>query len=198
MLEDLDKIDWNRFPAGDVPQLLRTLLSPDEEQRYAAVNELFDDICHQGTIYEASIYAIPFLIELLQSSATPDRSTVAVLLASIASGNGFFEVHAEINPGPITWREILAREGRDLDKELEREREITTAVRREAAKGLPLLIPFLSDPEPDVRSAVARALGAFPEHHDAHLEILTQALKTETDEDVRGEIEESIGRLRST
>ena len=170
----------------------------DRNQRDHAARELFGNIWHQGTVYEATAYTVPFLIELLHCPSTPGHSTVAMLLASIAAGCGYLEVHARSDAGETEWRKILAREGKSLDDELERERSITKSVRDEASKGFPLLIPFLSDPEPEIRSAVAEALGAFPEHRNTHLPFLNQALKTETDEHVRGQIEESITRLRST
>jgi HEAT repeat protein len=203
MLDGLDQIDWKQLthaygPADDVPALIRALLSQDKRQRDHAIYELFGNIYHQGTVYEATAHAVPFLIELLDDPSTPDRSIVACLLASIADGCGYLEVHARPEWGESTWRKILAKEGKTLEDELEREHERTISVRGEAIKAVPKLLPYLSDPEPEVRSSVAAALGAFPEYRDVHLSQLAQALATETDDEVRERIEGSIARLNAT
>jgi hypothetical protein len=74
MLENLDTIDWRNLqhaygPATDVPDLIRALASHDEEVRQSAMYELYGTIWHQDTIYEATAYAVPFLIELLESDS---------------------------------------------------------------------------------------------------------------------------------
>ena len=40
-------------------------------ERKLAFDELFTNIWHQGTEYEASIYAPPFLVELLRNELVP-------------------------------------------------------------------------------------------------------------------------------
>lgn len=202
MLDGLDQIDWKQLthaygPADDVPALIRTLLSQDKSERDRAIYELFGNIYHQGTVYEATAYAVPFLIELLDDPSTPDRSIVACLLASIADGCGYLEVHARSEWGESAWREILAKEGKSLEGELDREHKQTSSVRGEAIKAIPKLLPFLSDPEPGVRSSVAGGLGAFPEYRGVHLPKLVQALAAETDDEVREKMEESIARLNA-
>ncbi|MCI0553203.1 MAG: hypothetical protein L0287_19820 [Anaerolineae bacterium] len=47
-----------------------------------------ENIIHQGTVYEASYYAIPFLVELLKSSTTPDKADIATLLADMGNNSG--------------------------------------------------------------------------------------------------------------
>jgi hypothetical protein len=65
MLESLDKIDWSKLnhaygEASDIPALIRSLLSNDKKVRDGAMYELCGNILHQGTVYEASSYAVPF------------------------------------------------------------------------------------------------------------------------------------------
>ncbi len=66
MLDNLETIAWSELKhaygkAGDVPGMIRSLGSPDEHVRRDALGALFETICHQGTVYEASPFAVPFL-----------------------------------------------------------------------------------------------------------------------------------------
>ncbi|MEU0560652.1 hypothetical protein [Dactylosporangium sp. NPDC006015] len=92
MLDGLDDIDWASLehaygPAADVPGHLRALRSGAAGDRRGALSGLYGGICHQGTRYEASAPAVPFLLELLADPATPDRAAVVELVASIAVGH---------------------------------------------------------------------------------------------------------------
>ena len=91
MLDGLDSIDWSQLehaygPAVDVPDQIRALVSPDEKTRARALWELYGNIFHQGKRYEATAFAVPFLLEVLRESATPDRAELLELLASLAVG----------------------------------------------------------------------------------------------------------------
>jgi hypothetical protein len=138
MLEGLDRVDWASLrhaygAATDVPGLLRSLLSADPKVREQAIYELFGNIWHQGTIYPASAAAVPFLYELLTAPGVQDKSNIAHLLASIADGVGYLEVHAVGDFGEPTWRKILGERGKTLEGELEREAAEISAVRRAAS-----------------------------------------------------------------
>jgi hypothetical protein len=160
MLEGLDDIDWGRLShaygtAADVPANIRDLLSSDEHRRNAAFENLFGSIWHQGTIYEATTCALPFLIDILEVSATPDHETVAMLVASIIAGRGYCEVHyarelispfTRISPPP------------DLDERLAVERRVVARVRDLGARAIPLLLPYLQHKQRDFRQAVAKIL----------------------------------------
>jgi HEAT repeat protein len=93
MLETLDIVDWAGLThayghATDVPDQIRRLRSADRDVRDKTLNELYGNIFHQGTRYEASAYAVPFLLELLTDPTTPDRPAVLGLLACLAVGYG--------------------------------------------------------------------------------------------------------------
>jgi HEAT repeat protein len=74
--------------------------------------------------------------------------------------------------------------------------EHMAASRRAVARRLDLLYPYLRDPEPEIRYAVAIALGHFPEAVARLLPDLNEALRDEPDEDVsktlRGIIERAV------
>ena len=64
--DELDRIPWAELthaygPASDVPALLRTVLRGGEDAN-EAWNDLHGNIWHQGTVYEATASAIPFLL----------------------------------------------------------------------------------------------------------------------------------------
>ncbi|WP_166385540.1 hypothetical protein [Catellatospora methionotrophica] len=90
---DLSSIDWASLThaygsAEDVPDLIGALRSSDADVRGEAMTELYGNIFHQGSRYEASAYAVPFLLELVADSTTPDRQELIRLLASLAVGYG--------------------------------------------------------------------------------------------------------------
>ncbi len=203
MFDGLDDIDWEERthaygPADDVPDLLRSLISPDEQVRKDTLYELFGNIWHLGTVYEATIDAVPFLIELLAHPETPDKAGIASLLASIADGRGYLEVHARPELFEAEWKQILGKEGKGLETEQQRELDITQRVRRAAREALPLLVPFLEDPEADVRECVAPALAVFPECAEEFLPLLEGALAREVDDHVREIMEDAVQRLRQS
>jgi len=72
------------------------------------------------------------------------------------------------------------------------------SVRREAARALPVLVPFLSHSEPEIRSSVASAIGAFPDYRTTYQPVLKIALAIESDDEVRAEIAQNIARLNVT
>jgi hypothetical protein len=200
MLDGLDDIDWGSLShaygeASDVPEIIRSLLSPDAAED--AAYGLYGNIFHQGTVYSATGAAVPFLYELLVQPDMKGRSGLAHLLASIAAGRGYLEVHAVIPFGEKSWREILAKRGKSLEEEMAREAAVTLSVRRAASVGLPAIIPFLKDNEPEIRRAVASALGEYPEHAALSLPALTAAAQREIDEEAREAIQESLARLTS-
>jgi hypothetical protein len=87
----MDEIDWGVLehaygPAKDVPESIRALASPDADEREKARHTLYGNIFHQGTRYQATAYAVPFLLELLAEPATPDRAELAHLLTMLAVG----------------------------------------------------------------------------------------------------------------
>ncbi|MEM6500372.1 MAG: hypothetical protein AAF685_00875 [Cyanobacteria bacterium P01_C01_bin.89] len=170
--------------------------SDSAEERDSALQGLFGNICHQGTVYEATIYAVPFLIELLPELAdVKTRSSVACLLAVIINGKGFFEVHGQIETFKADWQEMLSEQGTTLDAEVEREKMITGRIRELSKTSLPLLAPFLYDWSSAVRWTVAEAIACFPEFADEYLPLLTRAMEAEQEPWVKEIMQEAIDRL---
>jgi hypothetical protein len=79
--KDLDTVDWGRLShaygsAQDVPVYLRSLGAEDPEVRKEARQALYMTILHQGTLYSATVAAMPFLLRLVSIPDYPDRLEV--------------------------------------------------------------------------------------------------------------------------
>lgn len=93
-LEGLDEVPWHTLSHAygldyDVAQLLRVLASESPEARWEAFLGLHSTIYHQGTVYEATPYTVPFLIRLFDAPETPEREPIAfllILLGNAATG----------------------------------------------------------------------------------------------------------------
>ena len=88
-LEGLRTIAWSSLrhaygPAGDTPNLIRGLASSDAGVRSEAYRSFDAAILHQGFVYEATGYTIPFLLELLGDPTTPEREEIVDLLCVMA------------------------------------------------------------------------------------------------------------------
>lgn len=197
MLEDLNKINWLQLhhaygEASDVPILIRSLLSQDKDEREKTLRELFGNIWHQGTIWEASSYAVPFLYELLKLPETPDKLSVAFLLANLATGTHSYYGVLENNKQEETWRRILAKEAKNLEDEVAKTIKHEEATRSAIRKEFNLLYPYLFCEEPVIRDSVAKAFGQYPEFKIETLPLLKNALASENDEYSKETMENSI------
>ncbi|HVR66224.1 MAG TPA: hypothetical protein VMT98_06265 [Verrucomicrobiae bacterium] len=167
MLEGLLAVGWRKLhhaygPAEDVPRLLHALISPDEKQRDEALYALHGNIWHQGTIYEATAHAVPFLWEILSGLEPCDRSGVAALIGLIAKGSGY----RRFNPTP--------------------EETVWIANARAAVrKGLGIAETHLASKDVELRMLCVHILASFPEDAERFRPALRAALQREKDIDRR-------------
>ncbi|NIP44201.1 MAG: hypothetical protein GWN61_22370, partial [candidate division Zixibacteria bacterium] len=181
------------------PHLLMDLVHENEDTRQAALYELFGNVWHQGTVYEATSYVVPSLINILKSSQSPDRESVAGLLAAIANGVGYLEVHAQPDsPFLDTLEKILSDEDTDLEEQIAIEQKWIAAVRMAVDPHLDLLYEFIQHEVWDIRYEVASALGKYPSHAKESLPVLKAALEYEVDDEIREAIRLSITKLEET
>ena len=101
MLEDLDRVPWKDLThaygsAADVPRLIRAVISADEAERRKAWRELYGNLWHQGTIYEATAPAVPFFIELAHNPSVPERDWILGYLINLAEGTSYNDVHQHL------------------------------------------------------------------------------------------------------
>ena len=93
MLDGLEHVPWPELQhaygtAEDVPGLIRDLAAGGQELSDAALEELFGNIWHQGTVYESTSHAVPYLVEvalhaLLASLQVDKDPSTHVVLADL-------------------------------------------------------------------------------------------------------------------
>ena len=88
MLDYTTDINWNMLDTAygrglEVPDQIMRLNSPVKSVRNLAEWELYGNIYHQGTLYEATPFAVPFLIELLYCGSNCDKSWINGYLEDI-------------------------------------------------------------------------------------------------------------------
>lgn len=199
LLDGIDTIDWKSLShaygdASDVPDLLRDLLSNDATARESAAKELFTNIWHQGTVYSATVHALPFLIDVLESDETPDQESVALLVASIMDGHGYCEVHfAKPRINPFTRKPMEPPP--DLDERLAAEANYVAQIHDVGARAVEALIPYLKHEEPDFRADVARALAHQMSKANLIVPALTAACASESNENTRVAMRNALDAL---
>ncbi|MFF5258969.1 HEAT repeat domain-containing protein [Actinomadura viridis] len=213
-LAGLDDVDWASLqhaygPAEDVPDLLRALASESASERDKAMHELYGNIFHQGSRYEATAHAVPFLAALAADPRVQDRADIVRLLSAIAIG--YDEAYLPNGVDITGWREGIERmrtadpdeESRRMeqwvaeatDEGERRVREMRLAVydpdqsmrHAEAELGaydavratVPTLRGLLGDPAPEIQAAAAYTLGWFPEEAAGTLPALRPLLTPE-------------------
>jgi hypothetical protein len=154
LLEGLEEIDWNSLrhcygPAGDVPEWLRALRSDDPERREWGFKGLFGNLLHQGSAYEASARAVPFLTELALDPDTASRDRILSMIDGIAIGYDEFVLPQGVNPAYDDY-------------------EPYAAVR----ECVPALRPLLWAGEDLVEAEAARLLAWFPAHAEESIQAL--------------------------
>ncbi|MFN8489872.1 MAG: hypothetical protein U0350_19965 [Caldilineaceae bacterium] len=185
MLEGLDQINWGLLkhahgPATDVPDLLRALASDDKEVRDKATTHLFGNIWHQGTIFQATSYAVPFLLELLEQPVVEDKATILSLLQAIVTGASAHELS---HPNFDIFRD--QRNTPEFQALLRHEEEWLQAARKGVITGIPLYLQLLADFDPEVRSLATYVAVECRAHMSEVEQALRKQLATETHPTVR-------------
>jgi len=192
MLDGLDAIPWGTLQhaygsAEDVPELLRALpTAPAEDHgEEGPLWQLFGNIWHQGTVYKATAYAVPFLIELVADPGTPNRVGILQLLAAIAEGSSYREVHGNRRHDP----EFEAKRAQELDD--------VAKAHRAVAEGLATFIA-ITEEKGDVSLAAAHVLATLPEHAETVAPILRTLLAAEKQANRRAGILLLLGQTGDT
>lgn len=196
-LAGLDEIDWAGLkhaygPAADVPGLIRALVSTEPDERERARYALYGNVFHQGSRYEATGYAVPFLARLAVDPQVPERAEIVLMLAAMAIGYDESYLPASLDiagwraqveqlraADPAETRRQLdawveaAPEGRRVMREIRRdlydpEKEVRAAQAQldayDAVRAeVAGLRGLLDDGDPQVRAAACYLMGWFPE-----------------------------------
>jgi hypothetical protein len=233
VLAGVEEIGWAGLThaygaAGDVPGLLRALVSASPQDRERAMYKLYGTIFHQGSRYEATAYAVPFLARLAADPGTPQRDEIVRLLADVAIGYDERFLPAGIDVAG--WRARIermraadpAQQRRELDVWVEaardeRERRARSMRRDRYDPGrelrsaqdeldaydavraeLPGLRGLLGDGDPRVRAAAAFLVGWFPQEAAASCAALRALLVAEAVPEVTASVIVSAGLLGDT
>jgi HEAT repeat protein len=150
-LEGLDGVPWGALQhaygeARDVPDLLRALAT-EPEDRAETWRALRSNLIHQGTVYEATSRAVPFLIRLAESPDVAARDEILQYVVELAGGHG--SMPEELAPAG----DALAR------AEADRSVADVRAVQQAVADGAPAYLRLATDVDSDVRAQAAHALG---------------------------------------
>jgi hypothetical protein len=116
VLAGIAEVDWEALyhaygSASDVPVLLRAVTVGDDPTRAAAWWELWGNIHHQGSVYEATLPAVAPLIALATWKAYPDRVQALRMLREVAGSEDVHVWHYGAD-GEIVHDEHRSREVR--------------------------------------------------------------------------------------
>ncbi len=160
MVEGLYQIDWSQLThaygeAVDVPGLILALASPEQEDRDMAFEMLRDNIWNRGAVFEATAYAVPFLIQLLEHPGVEDKGRLLVFLAQLSTGDSPLDV--------LRAAGLLNLDEADPDVRLRvaMERNWARVTRRAVRRGMSVYQHNLESLEPDDRTAAAYLLACF-------------------------------------
>jgi HEAT repeat protein len=178
MLDGLDEIPWSDLShaygeADDVPGLLRGLASPEVDVRKDALYTLYGNIWHQGTVYEATAYAVPFLIELLTVPEVQDQAEILALLQALCHGSSYLDVHQHLD----SYRN--ERETEAFEAERDHELHWVHSAHNSVVEGTPVYVRLLSHPDVAVRTTAPYLLASCVERREEIAPLLTAYVERE-------------------
>jgi hypothetical protein len=173
MLEGINKVDWQNLRhfngrADNIPKLLQDLLSNDKKTQSSAILQLFDNIWHHGTVYEATAQVVPFLYEILESPSCSERFSIVWLLGVIAKGSSERQVNHSGKKD-------------ELEQDLIWAKNAHIAVRQEVKT----ILGLLDEKDKDLRLPVVLLLASLPEEAGQIKPILSSILSIEKNTEVR-------------
>lgn len=168
-LTGLDAVPWSKIehaygPATDIPDLLRTLSASDSKVRDKTWYEFHGNLWHQGTIYEATVPAVPFFIRLLEAEDLPDRHRILLYLALLFTGRSYWDVHKEQT---IRREEIVKSEFPEM---LQKELSWVEATKKAIREGRQTYAQSLQSRDVRLKIAAAYLLGLIDDGENRALE----------------------------
>ena len=187
MLERLDKINWKLLKhaygsAEDVPDQIRNLQDPNPQIREKALWHLFGNIFHQGTRYQASPFAVPFLFEIVTSDKQIEKERIIQLLVSLALGYEEGYLPEGVNPSEFRKEYLEAEQKLTPEQRIEIEKYGYSPLAildcyNEVQKGIPILHEIIPTANLLTRRAAIYALAWFPDLAKESIEIILDQLK---------------------
>ena len=170
LLAQVFAVDWPAVhhaygPAGDVPAQLAAAIVGDDATRKAAWWSLWSNVLHQGTVYEATVPAVPILAGLGRWSAYPDRAEALEMLRM-----------ARAAPGVVVWR--YAADG-DLVHLEDEARRLLPELRGALADATTDLVGGWRDEPPEIQRVLLWILSVDPELRARHQDLVDAILPAE-------------------
>ena len=164
MLTGIDEVAWSELShaygsAEDTPHLLRQAASDDGEVVSEALSQLTGSLFHQGTVYPATVAAVPFLAELAYA-APHGRDEFTWMLGMLADpehayGKAFPAVRAAVATQVDVFVALLG------DDDATVREAAAYAVAQAGGPVDPVWARWSAETEPAVRASLALALGRF-------------------------------------
>ncbi|MFD8012938.1 hypothetical protein [Streptomyces sp. NPDC058955] len=165
-------------PGDDVPVLLARLRSTDADMSGTALNALWDELIHQGTVGSVAPLAVPFLLRTATDPTAHHRASTIRLAAAVARqehrGYGTRDTFIRVATPGWTWD----CSGYAMNWSIEASRTAITA-------DVDLLLPHLDDPDPQIRASASYALATASGEGSRITTALRTQLVTEQDRAVR-------------
>ncbi|MFF0156785.1 HEAT repeat domain-containing protein [Streptomyces sp. NPDC005263] len=197
MFTGIDEVDWAALrhaygSAEDVPGLLRGLASPDRTEREGALDRMYGALHHQGTVYDATLACVPFLLTLAGSEAVPEREGIVELLVSIGGDGPDQKDTGQEGPG----RQGTGggdRDGGGAAGGADGPGGARHSARAAIRAGAEAFVRLAGDADASVRGAAASALVRFLDEPARVLGLLRERISVERDERVQIALAESLG-----
>jgi hypothetical protein len=194
LLAGLSTVNWKELShahgeASDIPALLRGAVSQNEYDRGFSFALLHETIWHQGTIYEATRYAVPFLINLLDNPETPEKMSIVLLLWAISKG------HPCVSENNKWLKEYYAQQGIDFQTAVQESIKDVRLAREAVERGLDNYISLLEDDDYKLRWYVIPLLLAFPEASTRTLSVIHSRIIAETNDVIRAKMIETTAEF---
>ncbi len=218
-MQDIDSIPWRELShahgsAEDVPGLLRALRTspPDDDREHGPLARLFSSIWHQNSVYDSTAYAVPYLIEMAADPQVRDRRGVLNLLAAIAGGTSYLQVHesflkmyvAPSEPSALSaaersawrWKNRAMIPGTpEFEKKKAEQVAHAEAARQAVAAGLPVFVKISHEPTA-IRYSAAHVLSCLRPTTDAANDRLLEMIRQEDNAENRGRLMLLLTKLR--
>ncbi len=163
-------VEWGHLchaygTAADVAAQLAAITVGDHVTRDTAWWNLWGNIHHQGTIYAATVHAVPVLVRLADWINYPDRAEAIFFLREVAEAEGV-----------VVWSYDSAG---DLVHDEERQAELTNQLRGIVRRSAEHLLSSWRTAPVDVRRALILLLTSLPDLRTRFVELVDQDLPTD-------------------
>ncbi len=167
LLEQVAAVPWSELhhaygPGTDVPGQLAAVIVGNDGTREEAWWNLWGNIHHQGTIYEATVPAVPLLLGLADWREHPDRAQALLMLREVGAAEGVSVCGHDENEELVSDGDVRQR--------------LYPALRSVLSTGAARLLDRWPSEPAAVRRALLWLLSVLPDmraHHDA---LITETL----------------------